>query len=75
MQFMFYRMGTTSMGKYDFVSRSIHMVFIIVLSTLWGLFVKKWKGSGRRTMRAGSIGLAVLVIFITGAGNYIREFE
>lgn len=77
MQFMFYGMGTTKMGKYDFVSWSIHMAFIIVFSTLWGLILKEWKGSGRRTMRVVGFGLAVLVIsiFIIGAGNYIQQFE
>ena len=51
------------------------MYFSLFSVPYGGLFVKEWKSSGHRTMRAGSIGPAVLVIFITGAGNYIREFE
>ncbi len=77
MQFMFYGMGTTKMGKYDFVSWSIHMAFIIVFSTLWGLYLKEWKGAGRPTMWMVGFGLAVLIvsIIIIGAGNYIQQFE
>jgi len=76
-QFMFYGMGTTKMGKYDFASWSIHMSFIIVFSTMWGIFLKEWKGSGRRTMRIVIIGLTILILstFVIGAGNYIQTFE
>ncbi len=77
LQFMFYGMGTTKMGKYDFASWSIHMAFIIVFSTMWGLILKEWKGSSKKTMKVVFIGLAVLILstFIIGAGNYIQSFE
>jgi L-rhamnose-H+ transport protein len=76
-QFMFYGMGTTKMGEYDFASWSIHMAFIIVFSTMWGLILKEWKGSSKRTMRIVFIGLGILILstFIIGAGNYIQRFE
>lgn len=76
-QFMFYGMGTTKMGNYDFASWSIHMAFIIIFSNMWGLLLKEWKGSSRRTIRIIIVGLAILVlsIFIIGAGNYIQKFE
>ncbi len=77
LQFMFYGMGTTKMGKIDFASWSIHMAFIIVFSTMWGLILKEWKGSSNRTMKIVFIGLAVLIIstVIIGTGNYIQKFE
>ena len=77
MQFMFYGMGTTKMGKVDFASWSIHMAFIIVFSTMWGLILKEWKGSSKKTMRVVFLGLAVLILstFIIGVGNYIQRFE
>jgi L-rhamnose-H+ transport protein len=76
-QFMFYGMGTTKMGEYDFASWSIHMAFIITFSNMWGLILKEWKGSSRKTIRVIALGLAVLVFstFIIGAGNYIQSFE
>ncbi len=76
-QFMFYGMGTTKMGKYDFASWSIHMAFIIVFSNIWGLILKEWQGSGRRTIRVILLGLLVLVFstIIIGVGNYIQKFE
>jgi len=76
-QFMFYGMGTTKMGEYDFASWSIHMAFIIVFSTMWGLILKEWKGSSKKTMRIVFLGLGILILstFIIGAGNYIQTFE
>ena len=76
-QFMFYGMGTTKMGKVDFASWSIHMAFIIIFSTMWGLILKEWAGSSKKTMRIVFIGLAVLILstFIIGAGNYIQILE
>ena len=44
-QFFFYSMGTTKMGKYDFSSWTLHMASIIIFATLWGIFLKEWKGT------------------------------
>jgi hypothetical protein len=76
-QFMFYGMGTTKMGKYDFASWSIHMAFIIVFSNLWGLILHEWKGSSHKTIQRVIIGIMVLILstFVIGAGNYIATFE
>jgi L-rhamnose-H+ transport protein len=76
-QFMFYGMGTTKMGKYDFASWSIHMSFIIVFSNLWGLFLKEWAGSGKKTIRVIITGLLILVLstLIIGLGNYLQQYE
>ncbi len=72
-QFMFYGMGTTRMGKYDFSSWSIHMAFIIVFSNLWGLAFKEWRGSSRRIYFLVSAGIAILILstIVIGAGNYL----
>ena len=74
-QFMFYGMGTTRMGKYDFSSWSIHMAFIIVFSNLWGLYFREWKGASRRTY--GLIVFAILVLVLStaiiGVGNYLAS--
>jgi L-rhamnose-H+ transport protein len=42
--FMFYGMGTTFMGRYDFTSWSIHLAFVIVFSTLCGALAGEWRG-------------------------------
>jgi len=74
-QFFFYGMGTTQMGKkYDFASWTIHMAFIIVFSNLWGLILREWKGSSRRTYRTISIGIAILFLstIVIGMANLIE---
>jgi len=48
-QFFFYSMGQTRMGKYDFSSWTLHMASIVIFATLWGLFLKEWRGTSRRT--------------------------
>ena len=72
-QFMFYGMGTTQMGKYDFSSWTIHMAFIIIFSNLWGLRLREWKGAGHRAYRLLAIGLAILLTstLVVGLGNYL----
>ena len=76
-QFMFYGMGTTKMGAYDFASWSIHMAFIIIFSNMWGLILKEWKGSSLKTVRMILLGLMILILstIIIGLGNYIQQFE
>jgi L-rhamnose-H+ transport protein len=72
-QFFFYTMGETQMGRFKFSSWTIHMASIIIFSTLWGLGLKEWKGSGAPAMRLLSLALALLVgsTVIVGYGNYL----
>jgi len=72
-QFMFYGMGTTRMGEYNFSSWTIHMAFIIVFSNIWGLIFHEWKGSGRRTHMIVFAGIFVLILstVVVGFGNYL----
>jgi L-rhamnose-H+ transport protein len=73
LQFMFYGMGTTKMGKYNFSSWTIHMAFIIVFSNIWGLVFREWKGSSRKTHRIVFLGIIILIVstFVVGLGNYL----
>ncbi|MHC4624634.1 MAG: L-rhamnose/proton symporter RhaT, partial [Planctomycetota bacterium] len=75
LQFMFYGMGTTKMGKYDFSSWTIHMAFIIVFSNIWGLIFREWKGTSRRTHRIVFFGILVLILstIVVGFGNYLAS--
>ena len=73
LQFFFYSMGQTKMGKYEFSSWTLHMASIIIFSTLWGIVLHEWKGTSNRTHLLIGIGLAVLIgsTVIVGYGNYL----
>lgn len=75
LQFMFYGMGTTKMGEYDFSSWTLHMAFIIIFGNLWGLYFKEWKGSSKRTINIMLWGLAVVILstIIVGIGNWQKS--
>lgn len=70
-QFMFYGMGTTQMGRFDFSSWTLHMAFIIIFSNVWALLLREWRGSSRRTMVWVTAGIAVLIAstIVVGIGN------
>ena len=74
MQFFFYSMGETKMGEYKFSSWTLHMASIIIFSTLWGVALREWKGTSRRTHVLVTIGLAILILstLIVGYGNYLN---
>jgi L-rhamnose-H+ transport protein len=76
-QFFFYSMGQTQMGKYDFSSWTLHMASIIIFATLWGIALKEWKGTSRRTKVLVSCGLLLLILstIIVGYGNYLKVLE
>jgi L-rhamnose-H+ transport protein len=75
LQFFFYSMGTTKMGRYDFSSWTLHMASIIIFGTLVGLFLAEWKGVSGRTHWLMRLGLAVLVssTLVIGYGNYLAR--
>jgi L-rhamnose-H+ transport protein len=77
LQFMFYGMGTTKMGRYDFSSWTIHMAFIIVFSNLWGLFFHEWKGTSRRAhlLIRGGIAVLIAATIVVGLGNYLAAMR
>src|SRR5579872_1180331 len=75
MQFFFYTMGETQMGRYRFSSWTLHMASIIIFSTLWGIALKEWNGAGTRTKVLVAFSLLVLVTstVIVGYGNYVGD--
>jgi len=76
-QFFFYSMGQTKMGKYDFSSWALHMASIIIFATLWGLALKEWRGTSRRTKLLVSAGLFLLIAstIVIGYGNYVKATQ
>lgn len=77
MQFFFYTMGETQMGRYKFSSWTLHMASIMIFSTLWGIALREWRGAGNRTKLLVALSLFVLVAstVIVGYGNYLGTRE
>ncbi len=74
LQFFFYTMGESQMGRrYGFSSWTLHMASIIIFSTLWGIALHEWRGVGMRTRTLVFLTLLVLVssTAIVGYGNYL----
>jgi L-rhamnose-H+ transport protein len=72
-QFFFYTMGETQMGRFKFSSWTLHMASIIIFSTLWGIALKEWNGTGLRTKCLVTCSLLVLIgsTVIVGFGTYL----
>jgi L-rhamnose-H+ transport protein len=77
LQFVFYTMGESQMGRFGFSSWTLHMASIILFSTLWGFALGEWLASSRRTRAMVWIGIATLVsaTVVIGAGNYLASRE
>lgn len=75
LQFFFYGMGTSQMGRFDFSSWTLHMASIIIFGTVVGVCLSEWKGVSRRTHRLMKFGLVVLVAstVVIGYGNYLNK--
>jgi L-rhamnose-H+ transport protein len=50
------------------------MASIIIFATLWGLTLKEWHGTSRRTKLLVSAGLFLLIgsTVVVGYGNYLK---
>ncbi|UCD49051.1 MAG: hypothetical protein JSW27_16130 [Phycisphaerales bacterium] len=72
-QFLFYGIAHVRMGQFKFSSWAIHMLMLILFSSLAGVAMKEWHGRSRRTK-----GAMVMALLIVGAavlaltyGNYL----
>lgn len=74
MQFFFYTMGETQMGKFGFASWTLHMASIIIFSTMWGWILHEWKGSSKKAhlLIAGGIFTLILSTVIIGFGTWLK---
>lgn len=72
-QFFFYGLGHTRMGDYKFTSWAIHMIMLVLFSTLAGLLLREWIKSKPRTVWTLVSALAILVIavLVLSYGNYL----
>ena len=75
MQFFFYTMGETQMGKYGFASWTLHMASIIIFSTMWGWIFHEWKGSSKKAHSLIASGIAMLILstIIIGVGTWLKS--
>ena len=70
-QFFFYGLGHVRMGKYEFSSWAIHMILLVLISTLTGLILKEWKQSSGKTTRllAAAILILIIAVILLTEGN------
>jgi len=74
LQFFFYTMGETQMGKFGFASWTLHMASIIIFSTMWGWIFHEWKGSSKKAhgLIAGGILMLILSTIVIGFGTWLK---
>jgi L-rhamnose-H+ transport protein len=81
LQFFFYSMGESKMGKFGFASWTLHMASIIIFSTMWGWVFHEWKGASKKAHALIATGIATLILStvvigygtLLGTGQTFRE--
>jgi len=75
LQFFFYTMGETQMGKFSFASWTLHMASIIIFSTMWGWIFHEWKGSSKKTHLLIGLGIGTLILstVVIGFGTWLKS--
>jgi len=73
LQFFFYGMGESRLGNGP-SSWILHMSFIILIASMWGILLKEWKGVDRKTVLTNVIGIAVIIlsVLVVGYGNSLK---
>jgi len=73
LQFFFYGMGESKLGNGP-SSWILHMAFIILTANMWGVLLKEWKGTGKKTIQTIAIGIITIIIsvLLVGYGNSIK---
>ncbi|MDB5973938.1 MAG: RhaT l-rhamnose-proton symport 2, partial [Nevskia sp.] len=67
LQFFFYGMGASKLSN-GASSWILHMAFIIIVSSLWGILLKEWKGVSRRSFGVMLAGIAMILTSVTIVG-------
>lgn len=67
LQFFFYGMGESRLGN-GASSWILHMAFIILISNVWGVILKEWKGVSKSTNRAVIAGITIIIVAICVVG-------
>ncbi|MCA1481153.1 L-rhamnose/proton symporter RhaT, partial [Bradyrhizobium sp. NBAIM08] len=76
-QFFFYGLGHLRMGTYKFSSWAIHMIMLVLFSTVTGLILKEWSNISNRTKQLLGLALGMLVaaVLLLTYGNYVGGNE
>jgi L-rhamnose-H+ transport protein len=76
-QFFFYGLGHVRMGDFKFSSWTIHMIMLVLFSSLAGLWMKEWKECRKPTLLVLALALMVLVLAVLALtyANYIASAE
>jgi L-rhamnose-H+ transport protein len=74
LQFFFYGMGESKLGN-GASSWILHMAFIILVSNMWGIALKEWKGVSAKTKFTVATGILTILasVFLVGIGNALSE--
>ncbi|MEJ5996556.1 L-rhamnose/proton symporter RhaT [Pedobacter sp. Du54] len=72
-QFFFYGLGHVRLGAYQFTSWAIHMIILVLFSSVVGLIMKEWVFAKPKTIRILTAALLVLLfaVIILTYGNYL----
>lgn len=72
-QFFFYGLGHVRMGRYEFSSWAIHMIMLVMFSSVAGLIMKEWKSCSKKTiwLLAGALLVLIIAVLLLTYGNYI----
>jgi len=72
-QFLFYGIAHVRMGNFKFISWAIHMIMLILFSSLIGILFREWKSCKRWTACLIALAMFVLVgaVLALSAGSYI----
>ncbi len=70
LQFFFYGMGESKLGN-GASSWILHMAFIILVSNMWGIVLKEWKGVRPGTRVTITLGILTILasVILVGIGN------
>lgn len=73
LQFFFYGMGESKLGN-GASSWILHMAFIILVSNMWGVALKEWKGVSNRTVTTVAMGIVTIIlsVILVGYGNSLK---
>ena len=75
MQFFFYTMGETQMGRFGFASWTLHMASIMIFGTLWGVYFLEWSGTSAkaRGLISTGVGLLIASTIVIGYATYLKS--
>ena len=72
-QFFFYGLGHQNMGSYKFSSWAIHMIMLVLFSSVAGLVLKEWLHTSGKTRRTLIVALSILLaaVIVLTYGNHL----